>query len=158
MFRARRARIVATLGPASRGIDRIRDLAVAGADVFRANFSHGSHDDHARAIDDVRKVEALVGRPIAVLADLQGPKLRLGEFADGMIRLKAGQPLRLDLKSKAGDAERIGVPHPEIFAALRTGALVLLDDGKVRLRVLKHGPDFAETVVEAGEMLSDTRV
>ena len=155
MFRARRARIVATLGPASRGIDRIRDLAVAGADVFRANFSHGSHDDHARAIDDVRKVEALVGRPIAVLADLQGPKLRLGEFADGMIRLKAGQPLRLDLKSKAGDAERIGVPHPEIFAALRTGALVLLDDGKVRLRVLKHGPDFAETVVEAGEMLSD---
>ena len=155
MFRARRARIVATLGPASRGVDRIRDLAVAGADVFRANFSHGSHDDHARAIDDVRKVEALVGRPIAVLADLQGPKLRLGEFADGMIRLKAGQPLRLDLKSKAGDAERIGVPHPEIFAALRTGALVLLDDGKVRLRVLKHGPDFAETVVEAGEMLSD---
>ena len=155
MFRARRARIVATLGPASRGVDRIRDLAVAGADVFRANLSHGSHDDHARAIDDVRKVEALVGRPIAVLADLQGPKLRLGEFADGMIRLKAGQPLRLDLKSKAGDAERIGVPHPEIFAALRTGALVLLDDGKVRLRVLKHGPDFAETVVEAGEMLSD---
>jgi pyruvate kinase len=155
MIRARRARIVATLGPASRGVDKIRELAMAGADVFRVNFSHGSHDDHARAIETVRQVEGLVGRPIAVLADLQGPKLRLGEFADGVVRLKAGHHLRLDLKSTPGDASRIGVPHPEIFAALRTGALVLLDDGKVRLRVVKHGPDFADTVVEAGDQLSD---
>ncbi len=155
MIRARRARIVATLGPASRGVEKIRELALAGADVFRVNFSHGSHQDHARTIEDVRKVEALVGRPIAVLADLQGPKLRLGEFLDGRVRLKAGHHLRLDLKSTPGDASRIGVPHPEIFAALRTGAAVLLDDGKVRLRVIKHGPDFADTVVEAGEMLSD---
>jgi pyruvate kinase len=155
MIRARRARIVATLGPASRGVDKIRELAMAGADVFRVNFSHGSHDDHARAIEAVRQVEGFVGRPIAVLADLQGPKLRLGEFADGVVRLKAGHHLRLDLKSAPGDASRIGVPHPEIFAALRTGALVLLDDGKVRLRVVKHGPDFADTVVEAGDQLSD---
>jgi pyruvate kinase len=155
MIRARRARIVATLGPASRGVDNIRELAMAGADVFRVNFSHGSHEDHARAIEAVRQVEALVGRPIAVLADLQGPKLRLGEFADGVVRLQAGHHLRLDLKSAPGDASRIGVPHPEIFAALRTGALVLLDDGKVRLRVVKHGPDFADTVVEAGDQLSD---
>jgi pyruvate kinase len=155
MIRARRARIVATLGPASRGVEKIRELAMAGADVFRVNFSHGSHDDHARSIEMVRRVEGLVGRPIAVLADLQGPKLRLGEFADGVVRLKAGHHLRLDLKSTPGDASRIGVPHPEIFAALRTGALVLLDDGKVRLRVVKHGPDFADTVVEAGEQLSD---
>ncbi len=155
MIRARRARIVATLGPASRGVEKIRELALAGADVVRVNFSHGSHQDHARTIEDVRKVEALVGRPIAVLADLQGPKLRLGEFLDGRVRLKAGHHLRLDLKSTPGDASRIGVPHPEIFAALRTGAAVLLDDGKVRLRVIKHGPDFADTVVEAGEMLSD---
>ncbi|MFI4964163.1 MAG: pyruvate kinase [Caulobacterales bacterium] len=155
MIRARRARIVATLGPASRGVDKIRELAMAGADVFRVNFSHGSHDAHARTIEAVREVEGLVGRPIAVLADLQGPKLRLGEFADGVVRLKAGHHLRLDLKSHPGDAARIGVPHPEIFAALRTGALVLLDDGKVRLRVVKHGPDFADTVVEAGDQLSD---
>jgi len=155
MIRARRARIVATLGPASRGVDRIHELALAGADVFRVNFSHGAHEAHAQTIDDVRKVEGLVGRPIAVLADLQGPKLRLGEFADGVVRLKPGHSLRLDLQSTPGDAARIGVPHPEIFAALRTGALVLLDDGKVRLRVVDHGPDFAETVVEAGEMLSD---
>ena len=155
MIRARRARIVATLGPASRGVEKIRELALAGADVFRVNFSHGSHADHARTIEAVRKVEGLVGRPIAVLADLQGPKLRLGEFADGSVRLKIGAHLRLDLKSAPGDSARIGLPHPEVFAALRTGAQVLLDDGKVRLRVLKHGPDFAETVVEAGEQLSD---
>jgi pyruvate kinase len=155
MFRARRARIVATLGPASRGLDKVRELAMAGADVFRVNFSHGSHADHARAIASVREAEAGVGRPLAVLADLQGPKLRLGEFADGVVRLKAGHTLRLDLDGKPGDASRIGVPHPEVFAALRTGALVLLDDGKVRLRVTGHGPDHADTVVEAGEQLSD---
>ena len=155
MFRARRARIVATLGPASRGLDKVSALALAGADVFRVNFSHGTHDDHARAIASVREAEAAVGRPLAVLADLQGPKLRLGEFADGHVKLKAGHNLRLDLNPKPGDASRIGVPHPEVFAALRTGALVLLDDGKVRLRVTGHGPDFADTVVEAGEQLSD---
>jgi pyruvate kinase len=155
VIRARRARIVATLGPASREPGKIRELALAGADVFRVNFSHGSHADHARSIQAVRQAEAVVGRPLAVLADLQGPKIRLGEFADGVVRLKVGQSLRLDLKSTPGDAARIGVPHPEVFAAVRVGSIVLLDDGKVRLRVVKHGPDFAETVVEAGEQLSD---
>src|SRR5476649_1560844 len=128
MFRARRARIVATLGPASRGVGKVRELAMAGADVFRVNFSHGTHADHARAIASVREAEADVGRPLAVLADLQGPKLRLGEFAAGSVKLKAGHHLRLDLNSKPGDDERIGIPHPEVFVALRTGALVLLDD------------------------------
>jgi pyruvate kinase len=155
MIRARRARIVATLGPASR--NRIAELARAGADVFRVNFSHGAHADHARTIQAVRQAEAEVGRPIAVLADLQGPKLRLGKFADGVARLKIGQDLRLDLGDAPGDASRIQVPHPEIFAALRTGATVLLDDGKVRLRVARHGPDFADTIVEAGEQLSDNK-
>ncbi|MEO8114715.1 MAG: pyruvate kinase [Phenylobacterium sp.] len=155
MIRARRARIVATLGPASRAPAKIRELARAGVDVFRVNFSHGSHADHERNIQAVREAEADVGRPLAVLADLQGPKLRLGEFADGSVVLKAGQSLRLDLSAAPGDASRIGVPHPEVFAALRTGAEVLLDDGKVRLRVTSHGPDFAETVVEAGDRLSD---
>jgi pyruvate kinase len=155
MIRARRARIVATLGPATSSVGKIRELARAGADVFRVNFSHGSHADHARTITAVRRAEADVGRPLAVLADLQGPKLRLGEFADGVVRLKAGQSFRLDLHDAPGDASRVCVPHPEIFAALRTGADVLLDDGKTRLRVVDHGPDFAETVVEAGERLSD---
>jgi len=155
VIRARRARIVATLGPASREPRQVLALALAGADVFRVNFSHGGHKDHARTIQAVRQVEAEVGRPLGVLADLQGPKIRLGEFADGVVRLKTGHHLRLDLKTTPGDASRIGVPHPEVFAALKTGAAVLLDDGKVRLRVVKHGPDFADTVVETGEQLSD---
>jgi pyruvate kinase len=133
----------------------VRDLARAGADVFRVNFSHGSQAEHARTIQAVRLAEASVGRPLAVLADLQGPKLRLGQFADGVVRLKTGQDFRLDMDSRPGDAARVGVPHPEVFAALRSGASVLLDDGKVRLRIVGHGPDFAETVVEAGEQLSD---
>jgi pyruvate kinase len=155
VIRARRARIVATLGPASGTASKIAELARAGADVFRVNFSHGTHQDHARTIAAVRVAEAEVSRPIAILADLQGPKLRLGEFADGRVRLKPGQDLRLDLNREPGDASRIGVPHPEVFAALKVGAEVLLDDGKVRLRVRRHGADFADTVVEAGEALSD---
>jgi len=155
MIRARRARIVATLGPASRQLDQVRELALAGADVFRVNFSHGGHADHARTIENVRKAEQAVGRPIAVLADLQGPKLRLGRFADGVVRLKAGQDFRIDLSAAPGDAARVGAPHPEVFAALRQGAVVLLDDGKVRLRVARCGVDFADTIVEAGEQLSD---
>lgn len=155
MARARRARIVATLGPASSGVDKISELARCGADVFRVNFSHGSHASHAKTIADIRAAEAQVGRPLAVLADLQGPKLRLGEFLDGAIKLTSGQALRLDLHGAPGDATRIGMPHPEIFAALRTGAEVLCDDGKVRLRVVKHGPDYADTIVVAGERLSN---
>jgi pyruvate kinase len=133
----------------------VRELAAAGADVFRVNFSHGSQADHARTIQAVRAAEPHVGRPLAVLADLQGPKIRVAEFADGIVRLKSGQDFRLDMRQAPGDASRVGVRHPEVFAALKTGALVLLDDGRVRLRVVKHGPDFADTIVEAGEQLSD---
>jgi pyruvate kinase len=157
MFRARRARIVATLGPATRTPEMVRELARVGADVFRVNFSHGSHEDHAESIGFVRAAEEAVGRPLGVLADLQGPKIRLGRFADTTVRLKVGQDFRLDLSDAPGDASRVGAPHPEVFAGLRDGAVVLLDDGRVRLRVVKHGPDFADTVVEAGEQLSDRK-
>jgi pyruvate kinase len=133
----------------------VRELALAGADVFRVNFSHGSQADHARTIEAVRAAEAAVGRPLAVLADLQGPKIRLAEFAEGFARLKPGQHFRLDMSHAPGDESRVGVPHPEVFAALRVGAEVLLDDGKVRLRVVDHGPDYADTIVAAGDRLSD---
>jgi pyruvate kinase len=155
MIRARRARIVATLGPASDAPETVRALAQAGADVFRINFSHGAHETHARSIEAVRAAEAALDRPLAVLADLQGPKLRLAEFDGGRANLRVGQAFRLDLHGALGNPDRVSVPHPEVFAALRPGALVLLDDGKVRLRVTGHGPDFADTVVEAGEKLSD---
>lgn len=155
MIRARHARIVATLGPASRTAEKVKDLAEAGADVFRVNFSHGSHADHAKTIANVREAERALGRPLAVLADLQGPKIRLGEFADGRVRLKVGQDFRLDMDPTPGDASRVSTPNAEIFAALRHGADILLDDGKVRLKVRKSGKDFAETEVVAGEALSN---
>ena len=157
MTRARRARIVATIGPASREPGMIKTLARAGVDVFRLNFSHGSHEDHAAALKAVRGAELTIRRPLGVLADLQGPKLRLGKFAEGAIEVEAGHRIRLDLDTTPGDATRVGMPHPEIFAALKPDALLLLDDGKVRLRVERAGSDFADTVVEAGSRLSDRK-
>jgi pyruvate kinase len=155
MFRSRRARIVATLGPASRDPAIVRKLALAGADVFRVNFSHGSHEDHAATIAAVRAAEAAIGRPLAVLADLQGPKIRLGEFKDGKVTLKPGQTFRFDRDPTPGDSSRVYIPLKEVFRTLAPGALILVDDGKVRLRVTDCGKDFADTVLEAGEKMSD---
>jgi pyruvate kinase len=157
MIRNRRARIVATLGPASRTPEMVVALARAGADVFRLNFSHGSQADHAAACAAVRAAEDAVGRPLAVLADLQGPKLRLGKFAEGKAELAAGQPFRLQLGDAPGDSIRASLPHPEIFAALRTGEDILIDDGRVRLRVTAHGADWADTVVIQGGVISDRK-
>ena len=157
MKRERSARILATLGPASSTVERIRALAEAGADVFRLNFSHGSHADHAERVQQIRQVEQELGRPIGVLMDLQGPKLRVGRFADGKVVLAPGARFRLDLASADGDARRATLPHPEIFAALRVGTELLLDDGKLRLRVDAFGPDFADTTVLVGGVLSDRK-
>ena len=154
MIRARRARIVATLGPASRSPEMVLALARAGADVFRLNFSHGSHDDHAAALAAVRAAEAQIERPLAALADLQGPKFRLGKFAEGAVKIEPGGKLRLDLDPTPGDETRVSMPHPELFAALSTGARLLLDDGKVRLKVLKAAADHADVEVVQGSALS----
>ena len=153
----RRARILATLGPASSRVEQIRALAQAGANVFRLNFSHGTHADHADRHRAIRQVEQELGRPIGILMDLQGPKLRVGRIAGGKTTLTAGQPFRLDLDPADGDATRAHLPHPEIFAALEDGTDLLLDDGKLRLRVDRHGPDFADTTVQVGGPLSDRK-
>ncbi|WP_417277230.1 pyruvate kinase [Castellaniella sp.] len=157
MTRERRARILATLGPASSTPDQIRALVNAGANVFRLNFSHGTHEDHAERYRIIRQIEQDIGRPIGILMDLQGPKLRVGKMAGGKVTLQAGQPFRLDLDAAEGDARRAHLPHPEIFAALEDGTDLLLDDGKLRLRVDQHGPDFAETTVMVGGPLSDRK-
>ncbi len=156
-LRRRQTKIVATLGPASSDKKTIRALFDAGANVFRLNFSHGTHDDHRARMKIVREIEKETGRPIAVLADLQGPKLRVGTFAAKSIALRAGQTFRFDLDPAPGDETRVQLPHPEIFAALEKGAELLCDDGKVRLRVEKCGKDFAEMVVLSGQKLSDRK-
>ncbi|MBV9199907.1 MAG: pyruvate kinase, partial [Alphaproteobacteria bacterium] len=157
MRRHRKAKIVATLGPASSNPERIRALFEAGADVFRFNFSHGTREDHQARYDIVRKLERETGRPIAVLADLQGPKLRVGAFTEGSITLTAGALFRLDLDERPGDQRRVGMPHPEIFQALKPGVELLLDDGKVRLGVESCGPDHAETRVAVAGALSNRK-
>ena len=157
MRRQRRAKIVATLGPASADHATIRALFDAGADVFRLNFSHGTHEQHKERLDIIRRIERETRRPIAVLLDLQGPKLRLGTFASGPIQLEAGATFRLDLDPTPGDTSRAPLPHPEIFAALKPGSQLLLDDGKVRLRVESCGADFAATRVVNGGPLSERK-
>ncbi|HUN47439.1 MAG TPA: pyruvate kinase [Stellaceae bacterium] len=155
--RKRAAKVVATLGPASSTPAQIAALFAAGVDVFRLNFSHGTQEDHKARLDAIRALEAETGRPVGVMADLQGPKLRLGTFAAGKITLTQGQHFRLDLDKTPGDQNRAPLPHPEIFAALEPGAELLLDDGNVRLKVESCGKDFAETTVMAGSALSDRK-
>ena len=155
MIRKRRTRIVATLGPASRDPAMVLALAHAGVDVFRLNFSHGTHDDHAAALQSVRAAEADLGRPLAVLGDLQGPKFRIGSFAKGRIDIAPGQMIRLDLDETPGDRRRVGMPHPEVFRVLRPGLLLLVDDGKVRLEVKRSDATSADVEVVVGEALSD---
>ncbi|MDZ5457556.1 pyruvate kinase [Azohydromonas lata] len=157
MRRQRKAKIVATLGPASATLPVLRALFEAGADVFRLNFSHGSHAQHRERVDMIRRLEQEFGRPIAILLDLQGPKLRIGCFAGGPITLEPGAAFRLDLDPAPGDAARVNLPHPEIFAALQPGAELLLDDGKLRLHVESCGLDHAHTRVVTGGPLSERK-
>ena len=157
MRRHRNAKIVATLGPASDSPEVIRALFEAGADVFRLNFSHGTHAEHAARIGAIRALEADVGRPIGILTDLQGPKLRIGNLEGGYAELKTGAPYRLDLSEDPGDSTRAPLPHPEVFAALREGVYVLLDDGKLRLRITECGDDFANAEIATGGTLSNRK-
>ena len=157
MRRRRQTKIVATIGPTSSSKEMIRALFLAGVDVFRLNFSHGQQEEHAARLATIRELESEYGRPIAVLADLQGPKLRIGSFTEGQIKLEQGQTIRLDLNDTPGDETRVQVPHPEVFAAIGVDQYLLLDDGKVRLRVVHCGRDYAETVVEIGNRLSNRK-
>ncbi|HEX9810367.1 MAG TPA: pyruvate kinase [Alphaproteobacteria bacterium] len=155
MRRRRNAKIIATLGPASSTRRQIETLHRRGADVFRLNFSHGNHQELAAMIEAIRAVEHDHGRPIAILTDLQGPKLRIGTFAEGKVTLRAGDHFRLDMSKSAGDRGRVCLPHAEVFAVLEPKIDLLLDDGRLRLRVEKAGKDFAETRVVTGGVLSD---
>ena len=157
MRRLRNVKIVATLGPASSTYEMIRGLFEAGVDVFRLNMSHGAHDDIRARHDIIRQIEEETGRPIAILADLQGPKLRVGEFANGEEELENGASFRMDLDPAPGDATRVCLPHKEIFDALEPGSTLLVNDGKIRLLVGECGADFANCTVIAGGTISNRK-
>ena len=157
MRRLRNVKIVATLGPSSETYEMIRALHEAGADVFRLNMSHGTHDEIREKHKIIRQVEKDLNSPIAILADLQGPKLRVGVFANDAEELVEGAAFRLDLDETPGDVNRVCLPHPEIFAALEVGATLLVNDGKIRLKVKACGADFADCEVIAGNTISNRK-
>lgn len=157
MNRQRNVKIVATLGPASDTYEMIRALFEAGADIFRLNMSHGEHDEIRVRHAIIRQIEKDVDRPIAILADLQGPKLRCGTFAEKSAELEVGQDFRFDLDEAEGDSHRVRLPHKEIFVALEVGSTLLVDDGKIELKVIERGDDFANCTVVVGGTISNRK-
>ncbi len=153
----RNTKIVATIGPASNTPEMIAALFEAGVNMFRLNFSHGKTEEHKAVVGHIRALEKKTGRPIAILADLQGPKLRIGTFEKGSITIKKGMTIRFDLDSKPGNESRVNLPHLEILAVLDKGSQIFLDDGKVRAVVTKKGKDFVEAEIKSGSGLSDRK-
>ncbi len=155
--RRRRVKIIATLGPASADRETVAVLFAAGADVFRINMSHASHDAMRQRVAMIRSLEEETGRPIGILVDLQGPKLRLGVFADGGVELHKGDVFVLDSDPTPGGLLRVQLPHPEILSSLAAGHRILVDDGKVLLRVAEAEPGRASTVVEVAGRVSNKK-
>tara|TARA_Y100000031_G_scaffold77340_1_gene85051 strand:+ start:83417 stop:84829 length:1413 start_codon:yes stop_codon:yes gene_type:complete len=154
-MRTRNTKILATLGPASSDESVIESLFLEGVDLFRLNFSHGTTDDHAARVKSIRAIEEKHNRPIGIVADLQGPKFRIGDFRGDQIALKIGQDFRFDLNEDLGDSTRVYLPHPEVVEILEAGQSILLDDGKVRVRITDKGADWLQGTVEAGTKLSN---
>src|SRR6266403_1153766 len=157
MHRNRRAKIVATVGPASGSAPMLEALFLAGVDTFRLNFSHGTHGDHAKVHAAIRALEQKVKRPIGILQDLQGPKIRVGTIKDEKIAAVAGEHVRFVLSGSDGDKTSIPLPHPEIFDAVTPGDDLLIDDGRVRVRVTGIGPEFIDAKVITGGVISDRK-
>jgi pyruvate kinase len=155
--RSRKVRVLATLGPASSTPEMIQQLYEAGADAFRINMSHGDQASKVPLFEAIRGLEKKLGRPTTILADLQGPKLRVGKFAEGKVMLETGQTFILDRDATPGDSTRVQLPHREIFEAAHADARLLLDDGKLVLRVTEATPDRLTTVVEVGGALSNNK-
>ncbi len=157
IIRSRQTKILATLGPASSSREMIEKLFLAGVDVFRLNFSHGSHEGHAKNINWIREIEEQYGKTIGVVGDLQGPKLRVGRFKDGKIVLEAGMKIRLDLDEALGDESRVCLPHPEVISAMPIGSFILLDDGKVRMEIVDRGEGYLIGQIVSGRVLSNNK-
>ncbi len=157
MRRMRKTKLLATLGPASQDDAIVEKLFEAGADVFRINMSHSSHDVLRARVKQLRAMEKKYDRPVGILADLQGPKLRVGTFRDGSAMLVNGQRFTLDSNPEPGDTTRVHLPHPEILEPLQVGHVVIIDDGKLRLRVIEETATEAVTIVEVGGKISNKK-
>ena len=157
MRRKRKAKIIATLGPASSDPAMIEKLFDAGADVFRLNFSHGTRDDHKRRLEAIRALEARKGRPIGVLQDLQGPKIRIGTLVAGPVMLATGDELEFRLDREPGDARSVALPHPEVFENMMPGHRIMIDDGKLQLECVGCTSDRIKARIVVGGMLSDRK-
>lgn len=155
MRRNRFTKIIATLGPASSSPDVIESLFLRGADVFRLNFSHGTYETHAKNVSIIRSISKKYHHPIGIMMDLQGPKLRVGKFKDGSVLLKKGAHFIFDMNADDGDETRASLPHPEIFKALHPGHILLVDDGKIRLKVLEKHETKIKTIVEVAGKISN---
>jgi len=155
--RSRKIKILATLGPASRSPEMIEKLLRAGADAFRVNMSHGDHATHAETIAAIREVEKSLGRPVAVLCDLQGPKLRVGQFKDGKAVIRHSGHFTFDRDPTPGDENRVCLPHPELFGILQKGQRLLIDDGKLRLKVIEASDERILCTAEVGGVISDRK-
>ncbi len=157
MKRLRKVKILATLGPASAEEATIQKLHEAGADLFRINMSHTSHEAMRDLIGRIRNVEGRIGRPIGILADLQGPKLRVGKFKDGKVDLEIGQTFTLDDDEAPGDSKRVNLPHREILESVKAGDRLLIDDGRLQLKAEKCDGHSIVTTVVAGTAISDRK-
>ena len=157
MLRKRNTKIIATLGPSSSSPLKIHSLFQAGADIFRLNFSHGNHEDHRRRVFHIRQYEKRLGRPIGILGDLQGPKIRIGNFQKSFENLKNNQKFTLDLENTLGDKKRVLLPHPEIFKSVKKNTRILIDDGKIILHINKVFSDKIITEVINGGKISNKK-
>ena len=155
--RSRKVKILATLGPASSKPEMIKKLMLAGADAFRINMSHGDQKSKAKLVDAIRALEKEMKRPTTIVFDLQGPKLRVGSFEGGSAVLEKGQKVVLDRLSTPGDSKRFELPHPELFAAVGAGDRLLIDDGKVRLKILEVGENKLTAEVQVGGTISNSK-
>ena len=157
MLRKRNTKIIATLGPSSSSPLKIHSLFQAGADIFRLNFSHGTHSDHRKRVFHIRQYEKRLGRPIAILGDLQGPKIRIGTFKKKSITLVNNQKFELDLDPEPGNEKRVFLPHPEIFKSVKKNTKVLIDDGKILLNIIGVNSEKITTEVLNGGKISNMK-
>ena len=157
MRRNRKAKIIATLGPSTTDFKSIKKLYYNGADIFRLNFSHDVKDSHIKRFKDIRNLEKKVNRPIGILMDLQGPKLRVGKFDNGPIFLKQGKKFTFDLNPQSGNKFRVYLPHKEVFKRIKKGNKILVDDGKLTLIVTKKNSNYIETKVKFSGFISSSK-